>query len=101
MKTIVRFFLRVLFRFRAENDAVLTTPGPVMLLPNHTSWFDWLLVAVCVDTSWRFVTSKEAARASFVHRFIMINRYTFPVEVDSPFAVKRIAEYLQGGGKLV
>jgi acyl-[acyl-carrier-protein]-phospholipid O-acyltransferase/long-chain-fatty-acid--[acyl-carrier-protein] ligase len=31
----------------------------------------------------------------------MINRFTFPVEVDSPFAVKRIAEYLQGGGKLV
>jgi acyl-[acyl-carrier-protein]-phospholipid O-acyltransferase/long-chain-fatty-acid--[acyl-carrier-protein] ligase len=101
MKTILRFFLRLLFRFRAENDAVLNTPGPVMLLPNHTSWFDWLFVAVCVDTSWRFVTSKEAARASFVHRFIMINRYTFPVEVDSPFAVKRIAEYLQGGGKLV
>ncbi len=72
-----------------------------MLLPNHTSWFDWLLIAVCVDTSWRFVTSKEAARASFVHRFVMINRFTFPVEVDSPFAVKRIAEFLQAGGKLV
>jgi len=101
MKTILRFFLRLLFRFRAENTAALNTPGPVMLLPNHTSWFDWLLVAVCVDTSWRFVTSKEAAQASWAHRFVMINRFTFPVEVDSPFAVKRIAEYLQGGGKLV
>ncbi len=101
MKTFLRLLLRLLFRFRAENTGALDTPGPVMLLPNHISWFDWLLVAVCVDTSWRFVTSKEAAQTSWVHRFIMINRFTFPVEVDSPFAVKRIAEYLQGGGKLV
>jgi acyl-[acyl-carrier-protein]-phospholipid O-acyltransferase/long-chain-fatty-acid--[acyl-carrier-protein] ligase len=101
MKTILRFFLRLLFRFRVENMAALNTPGPVMLLPNHTSWFDWFFVAICVDSSWRFVTSKEAAQASWAHRFVMINRFTFPVEVDSPFAVKRIAEYLQGGGKLV
>jgi acyl-[acyl-carrier-protein]-phospholipid O-acyltransferase / long-chain-fatty-acid--[acyl-carrier-protein] ligase len=47
------------------------------------------------------VTSKEGAQVSWVHRFIMINRFTFPVETDSPYAVKRIAEYLQGGGKLV
>jgi acyl-[acyl-carrier-protein]-phospholipid O-acyltransferase/long-chain-fatty-acid--[acyl-carrier-protein] ligase len=31
----------------------------------------------------------------------MINRFTFPVEMDSPYAIKRIAEYLQAGGKLV
>ena len=101
MKTIVRFILRLLFRFHAENVAVLDTSGPVMLLPNHTSWLDWFFVAACVDSSWRFVTSKEAAQTSFVHRFIMINRFTFPVEIDSPFAVKRMAEFLQGGGKLV
>jgi acyl-[acyl-carrier-protein]-phospholipid O-acyltransferase/long-chain-fatty-acid--[acyl-carrier-protein] ligase len=101
MKTILRFFLRLLFRFRAENTAALSAPGPVMLLPNHTSWVDWFFVAICVDTSWRFVTSKEAAQTSWAHRFVMINRFTFPVEVDSPFAVKRIAEYLQRGGKLV
>jgi acyl-[acyl-carrier-protein]-phospholipid O-acyltransferase/long-chain-fatty-acid--[acyl-carrier-protein] ligase len=101
MKAFLRFLLRVLYGFHAENVAVLDAPGPVMLLPNHSSWFDWLLVAVCLDSSWRFVTSKEGAQTSFVHRFIMINRFTFPVEVDSPYAVKRMAEYLQSGGKLV
>jgi len=101
MKTFFLFLLRLLFRFRVENMAVLQTPGPVMLLPNHSSWIDWLFVAVCLDKSWRFVTSKEGAEVSFVHRLIMINRFTFPVETDSPYAVKRIAEYLQGGGKLV
>jgi acyl-[acyl-carrier-protein]-phospholipid O-acyltransferase/long-chain-fatty-acid--[acyl-carrier-protein] ligase len=101
MRAIVLLILRLLFRFRAENTAVLQTPGPVMLLPNHASWFDWLFIAVCIDPRWRLVTSKEGAQVSWVHRFIMINRFTFPVETSSPYAVKRIAEYLQGGGKLV
>ncbi len=30
----------------------------------------------------------------------MINRFTFPVETDSPYAVKRMAEYLQGGRQI-
>jgi acyl-[acyl-carrier-protein]-phospholipid O-acyltransferase/long-chain-fatty-acid--[acyl-carrier-protein] ligase len=101
MKAFFLILLRLLFRFRAENSAVLETAGPIMLLPNHSSWVDWLFVAVCLDKSWRFVTSKEGAEVSFVHRLIMINRFTFPVETDSPYAVKRIAEYLQSGGKLV
>src|SRR5579872_1778000 len=101
MQTLLRFILRILFGFRAENVKALQTVGPVMLLPNHISWFDWLFLAACVDTKWRFVTSVEAARVSPVHRFIMINRFTFPVETDSPYAVKRMAEFLQAGGKLV
>jgi len=101
MKTILLFFLRLLFRFRAGNTGVLQTPGPVLLLPNHMSWFDWLFVAACIDTRWRFVTSKEGAQISWAHRLLMVNRFTFPVETDSPYAVKRMAEYLRGGGKLV
>jgi acyl-[acyl-carrier-protein]-phospholipid O-acyltransferase/long-chain-fatty-acid--[acyl-carrier-protein] ligase len=101
MKAILLFLLRAFFGFRAENTAVLQTPGPVVILPNHSSWIDWLFVVVCLDPGWRFVTSKEGARVSFLHRLIMINRLTFPVETDSPYAVKRIAEYLQAGGKLV
>src|ERR1035441_10372742 len=88
MKTILRLLLRLLFGFRAHNLAALAAPGPVMLLPNHVSWFDWLLVAVCLDSQWRIVTSRQAAQTSWVHRFIMINRFTFPLETDSPYAVR-------------
>jgi acyl-[acyl-carrier-protein]-phospholipid O-acyltransferase / long-chain-fatty-acid--[acyl-carrier-protein] ligase len=101
MKAIIHFLLRLLFGYRVENLAVLQTPGPVMLLVNHSSWIDWLFVAVCLDSDWRFVTSKEGAEVSWIHRRVMINRLTFPVETDSPYALKRVAQYLQGGGKLV
>lgn len=101
MKNFLRRLLQWLFRFRAYNEAVLSAPGPVLLLPNHVSWIDWLFLGVCLADDWRFVTSSVTARTSFVHRLIMVNRRTFPVDHLSPYAAKRMAEYLQRGGRLV
>src|ERR1035437_3733468 len=101
MITLVRWLLRLLYRFRAYNLSALNTPGPAMLLPNHVSWSDWLLIGACLDEDWRFVTSSTAAEASWFHKRIMINHRTIPVDINSPFAVKHMAEYLQKGGRLV
>jgi acyl-[acyl-carrier-protein]-phospholipid O-acyltransferase / long-chain-fatty-acid--[acyl-carrier-protein] ligase len=101
MKAIVRFLLRVCFGFRAYNEEVLRAPGPVLLIPNHLTWIDWLLLVVCLDKDWRFVTSKVRAETTWLHRLIMINQRTFPIETTSPYAVKHMAEFLQSGGRLV
>ena len=53
MKTFLRPLVRFLFRFRAYNEEVLKTPGPVLLLPNHVSWLDWLFLLVCTDEDWK------------------------------------------------
>jgi acyl-[acyl-carrier-protein]-phospholipid O-acyltransferase/long-chain-fatty-acid--[acyl-carrier-protein] ligase len=101
MLKLLRLLLRLLFRFEAYNEAVLTTRGPVLLLPNHVSWIDWLFVVVCLDRDWRFVTSSTSAQLSPLHRWIMVNRRTFPIEPTSSYAVKHMAEFLQSGGRLV
>jgi len=101
MITLLHLLLRLLFRFRAYNVEALRAPGPVLLLPNHTSWWDWLFLGVCLDKDWRFVTSATTAKTSWLHRAMMVNHRTFPVENDSPYAVKHMAEYLQKGGRLV
>jgi acyl-[acyl-carrier-protein]-phospholipid O-acyltransferase/long-chain-fatty-acid--[acyl-carrier-protein] ligase len=101
MRILLHWLVRILYPFRAYNVAVLDTPGPVLLLPNHVSWWDWLLIGVCLEDDWRFVTSSTAAEISWFHKRVMINRRTFPVDMTSPFAVKRMAEYLQKGGRLV
>jgi acyl-[acyl-carrier-protein]-phospholipid O-acyltransferase/long-chain-fatty-acid--[acyl-carrier-protein] ligase len=93
--------LRVLFGFRAYDLDALKTPGPVLLVPNHLSWFDWLFLWVCLDEDWKFVTSGISAQTSWLHRKVMINRYTLSVDTNSPYAVKRMAEFLKGGGRLV
>ncbi|MDR3457487.1 MAG: AMP-binding protein [Verrucomicrobiae bacterium] len=101
MKIVFRLLLRGLFRFRAYDLAALKTPGPVLLIPDHVSWLDWLLLWVCLADDWKFVTSSSTAQTSWLHRKIMINRYTFPIDAGSPYAVKRMAEFLKGGGRLV
>ncbi len=101
MKQILRFLLRWLYGFRILNPEVLSTTGPVLLIPNHVSWLDWLFVGVCLDDDWKFVTSSVTAQTTWLHRWIMVNKRTFPIDPASPYAVKRMAEYLQGGGRLV
>ena len=101
MRTFFRLLLRVLFRFRACNQEALNVAGPVLLVPNHVSWLDWLFIWVCLDDRWRVVTSRLTAETSWLHRRIMINRHTLPIDPASPYAVKRMAEFLQGGGRLV
>jgi acyl-[acyl-carrier-protein]-phospholipid O-acyltransferase/long-chain-fatty-acid--[acyl-carrier-protein] ligase len=101
MKAFLRFLLRVLFRFRAYNMDALKTPGPVLLIPDHCSWLDWLFLWVCLDEDWKFVTSSISAQTSWLHRKLMINHYTLPIDTSSPYAVKRMVEFLKGGGRLV
>lgn len=101
MKTIVQLILRLWFRFRGFGTEVLSAPGPVLLIPNHVSWFDWAFLAVLLDDDWKFVTSATTAETSWLHRKIMVNRRTFPVDTNSPYAAKRLAEYLNAGGRLV
>ncbi len=101
MKTCFRILLRVLFRFRAVNPEVLKTPGPVLLIPNHLSWLDWLFLWVCLEEDWKFAVSSTTAQTNWLYRKVMINRYTFQIDTASPYAVKRMAEYLRGGGRLV
>lgn len=101
LKPALRLLARGWCRFRAYNTEVLNAPGPVLLLPNHVSWLDWLFIGACLEGDWRFVVSRSAAQRSLIHRFMMINRYTFLVDTDSPYGFKYAAEFLAKGGRLV
>jgi acyl-[acyl-carrier-protein]-phospholipid O-acyltransferase / long-chain-fatty-acid--[acyl-carrier-protein] ligase len=101
LRRFLRFLLRFFYRYQAFNEAVLNTPGPVLLLPNHVSWWDWLLIGVCLDEDWKFLVSTAGAEVSWLHRKITINRRSFVVDMNSPFAVKHMADFLHRGGRLV
>ena len=92
MRTILRLILRILYGFKAYHVSGLDTPGPVLLIPNHVSWLDWLFVYVCLDNDWKFVTSSTTAGTSWLYKPLMINRRTFP-SIPPLHAVKRMAEF--------
>lgn len=101
LRRLFHLLFRVCFRFRAYGAESLKTPGPVLLVPNHVSWLDFLFLWVVLDLDWRFVVSSIAARYSWLHRKIMLNRRTFPIDPASPYAVRHMAEHLQKRGRLV
>jgi len=101
MRLLIRLLLWFFHRFRAYNAEVLKTPGPVLLVPNHLTWIDWMFLGVLLDKDWKFVTSRTTAQTSWLHRLVMINRRTFPIDTTSPYAVKEMAEFLKKGGRLV
>ena len=101
VRALIHWLLRLCFGFRAYNTEVLKTPGPVLLIPNHVSWLDWLFLYVLLEPDWKVVVSSVAAQYSWVHRKLMLNRRTFPVDATSPYAAKRMAEYLEKSGRLV
>ncbi|HMJ88561.1 MAG TPA: AMP-binding protein [Candidatus Acidoferrum sp.] len=101
MKLFLRVLLRLLLGFRVFNEAALKTPGPVLLLPNHVSWLDWLFLYLCTGGDWKCVVSERVAKLSWLHRKIMATSRTFPIDPESPYAVKRMAEFLEKGGRLV
>ena len=101
MKTLLRWLVRLWFRFRAYNIDVLKTRGPVLLLPNHVSWLDWLFLYVVLDDDWKFVAASATAKLSWFHRKIVFGRHTFPIDPSSPYAVRTMADFLEQGGRLV
>ncbi|MFI5335412.1 MAG: AMP-binding protein [Opitutales bacterium] len=101
MMALLRLLLKLCFGYRVEGEAALTGPGPMVLCPNHTSWLDWAFVLVCLGDDWKFVASSTTAQVSWIHRRMMINSRTFPVDNTSAYAVRGMAECLEKGGKLV
>src|SRR2546421_5676980 len=101
INAFLRLMVRLLFRFRAYNEAVLQTPGPVLLIPNHVSWLDWIFIGVCLEDDWKFVVSSVSAQTSWLHRKIMLNKRTFPIDTMSPYAAKHMAAHLTNKGRLV
>ncbi|MCD8534244.1 MAG: AMP-binding protein [Verrucomicrobia bacterium] len=90
-----------LFRYRVFGGEKLNHPGPVLLIPNHVSWLDWLFLGVVLEEDWKFVVSGNVAEMSWIHRKIMMGSRSFPVEMGSPYGLKEIAQYLHKGGRLV
>ncbi len=101
MITLLRLLAKLCFRFRVFEAEALHGPGPMVLCPNHTSWLDWLFILVCLEDDWKFVASSTTAESTWIHRKMMINSRTFPVDNTSSYAVRSMADYLAAGGKLV
>lgn len=97
----MRLLLRVWFRFRAFNEEAAKCEGPVLLIPNHLSWIDWLFVGLSVDPDWMFAASEMPARTSKLHAWILSNPRIILIGPDPAASLKKMTAHLESGGKLI
>ncbi|NCC59898.1 MAG: AMP-dependent synthetase [Verrucomicrobiae bacterium] len=100
-RVLFRLLLRLLYGYKVYGEEHLNVKGPVILVPNHVSWLDWLFLLVVLEKDWLFVTSTITARTSWFHKKVMINKRTIPIDPGSPYAVKHLAEILSKKGRVV
>ena len=102
---LVRFVIMVvtktLYRIRMVHPERLPASGPALLVPNHASWVDALLIGSCCPRRVRFVMSRhvfEASKLKFLYRLmdvILISEADPPKEIVR--ALKRARQALDDG----
>jgi len=90
------------YRLRVENEDGIPAEGPAVLVVNHVSFIDWLLIAAASPRPVRFVMAEEYSRLPLI-RFLFRDAKVIPVASASrdpellERAYDRIAEELAEG----
>ena len=82
MKRLLLFLVRWLYRYEAHRLDALKSPGPVLLIPNHVSWLDWLFLMLVLDDDWKFVTSSTTASLRPCSRDAMTGRPVAAISIE-------------------
>lgn len=97
LKKLPDFFVRFMFmlitktlyRIKVVNWNRIPTSGPALLVPNHASWVDAVLIGTCGQRRVRFVMSREifnASKLKFLYRLMDVILIS---EADPPKQIVR------------
>ena len=97
-----RFIFKILFRVEVRGLEHYHAAGNrVLILPNHVSLLDPVLLALFLPDSPLFVINLFIARMWLWLRPFLALMRTWPVDSTNPFAMKNLIAELKGGGRCV
>jgi acyl-[acyl-carrier-protein]-phospholipid O-acyltransferase/long-chain-fatty-acid--[acyl-carrier-protein] ligase len=97
-----RFILKTLYRVEVRGIEHYHAAGErVLILPNHTSLLDPVLLALFLPDSPLFVINLFIARTWLWLRPFLAMMRTWPVDPTNPFAMKSLITELKKGGRCV
>lgn len=100
-KTVFAIILRPLFRVREEGlDRYRQAGARAVVVANHVSFLDGLLLAVFLPGRPVFAVDTHIARQWWARPFLMLAR-TFTVDPTNPFATKALVREVRAGNHLV
>ncbi len=101
LKSLLAILLRLLFRVRVEGVANYRKAGPrAVVIANHVSFLDGLLLAVFLPGSPVFAVDTHIARRWWARPILALAR-VFTVDPGNPFATKALVKEVKAGSHLV
>lgn len=102
LRFIIWVLANVLYRLRVIGDEAIPKKGPAVLVCNHVSFIDWVIIAAGVQRPVRFVMDHGFARGSFTRFLLKQGKVILiaPMKEDPELlrsAFVKIAEELRDG----
>ena len=99
LKTLIRALLRVLYRVDVTGFEHYQAAGDrVLVIANHTSFLDAVLLAVFLPDDLTFAIDTQIAKRWWVRPFLRLVQ-TFPMDPTSPYSTRALIRYLQENRK--
>lgn len=101
MRFLIRHAVRFLFRVRVIGDlAPLEQAQRLLVIANHVSWVDSLLLGLLLPRSPVVVVPPDETRDWRLRRLLGLISYTV-IDVNNPAAIKRVLRLLKSGRPVV
>ena len=96
MKTLLKLLLRALYRVELKGLEHLDAAGPrVLVVANHTSFLDAILLAVFLPGPLTFAVNTFIARRWWMRPLLALVEH-FPMDPTNPLSAKALIKYLRG-----
>lgn len=99
-KAMLRAVLKILFRVETRGDTAVFTNERTLIVANHESFLDGLLIGLMVPVNAVFVVHSQIAAHPFFH-FLLRFVPHLAVESTSPLAMKQIVKLVETGQPVV
>ncbi|GAB6040038.1 hypothetical protein JCM17961_07110 [Endothiovibrio diazotrophicus] len=101
LKPLVRGLLRLLFRVRIHGfEHYLRAPTPALVVANHTSFLDAVLLTLFLPDRPSFVVNTYVAEAWWLRPLLPVVDF-FPMDPLNPLSVKSLIHHLKAGHRAV
>lgn len=100
LKPFLRLICRVLFRMEVRGSANLPAPGKLLVVANHESFLDGLLLGLFLPFHATFVVHTTVLQ-NFWFRLILSLVPHLAVDPTSPLAMKKVIKLLEAGEPVV
>ncbi len=100
LRSIVRALLQLLFRVRVEGDAKHFAEPRLLIIANHQSFLDGLILGAFLPVNPVFVVHTEVTRNRFFRLLLSLSDY-LAVDPTNPMGMKRVVRLIESGRPVV